>query len=176
MSRPAPLKAVLTGATGFVGSHLVDALVERGDAVRAVVRASSHTGRLREQGVELVEADLNDVDALAGAFAGRDVVFHVAGLIKALDPHDYFEVNAEGTRRVADAPTGTSAAPVKSIDGGVRASAPPAPRQYTLWLIQLTLSYARSKNSSPPVPATEGGVHDKDQLYDSPACSVNEDG
>jgi nucleoside-diphosphate-sugar epimerase len=97
------VKAVLTGATGFVGSHLVDALLERGDRVRAVVRASSHTGRLEEQGVELAAANLDDVAGLAEAFAGWDVVFHVAGLIKAVEPREYFRVNAEGTRRVVEA-------------------------------------------------------------------------
>jgi nucleoside-diphosphate-sugar epimerase len=97
------VRAVVTGGTGFVGSHLVDALLERGDTVTAVVRDVSRAGRLAEQGAQVVPAELDDAGALARSVDGADLVFHVAGVIKAIDQREYFRVNAEGTGRLLDA-------------------------------------------------------------------------
>ena len=72
------MKALITGATGFIGSHLVDRLVERDDTVRALVRPSSDVSYLEERGVELVRGDITDAASLAAAVAGIDVVYHAA--------------------------------------------------------------------------------------------------
>jgi len=103
MGGGAPRRVVVTGATGFVGSHLVDALVGRGDRVRCLVRASSRTDHLQARGVELAITSLGDREALPAAVAGADVVFHVAGLIKALHARDYVQANVVGTRNLAQA-------------------------------------------------------------------------
>jgi nucleoside-diphosphate-sugar epimerase len=97
------MRAAVTGATGFVGSHLVDALRSRGYGVAATIRDRARADRLAQHGVELFETELDDVAGMASAFGGAEVVFHVAGLIKALEPQEYFRVNAEGTRRVVEA-------------------------------------------------------------------------
>ena len=97
------MRAAVTGGTGFVGSHLVDALLERGDRVQAQVRDPRKAADLARRGVALVEGDLDDEAALARAFDGAEVVFHVAGLIKALEPGEYFRVNAGGTERALTA-------------------------------------------------------------------------
>jgi dihydroflavonol-4-reductase len=97
------MRVVVTGATGFVGSHLVGSLVERGDEVTALVRDLGRARRLSDVGAHLVDADMDDVERVIPAVEGADVVFHVAGLIKAVDPRDYFHVNARGTERILEA-------------------------------------------------------------------------
>src|SRR5690349_15582995 len=72
-------RTLVTGATGFVGSHVVRALLARGDDVRATVRASSSREALEGLDVELATAQLGDRAALRRAMRGVDRVFHVAG-------------------------------------------------------------------------------------------------
>ncbi len=86
---------LVTGAAGFIGSHLVEALVHGGAAVRVFVRYSSDRGlgRLVEldsaaaQALEIVYGDLRDAAAVERAAAGRDVVFHLGALISI--PYSY---------------------------------------------------------------------------------------
>jgi nucleoside-diphosphate-sugar epimerase len=97
------VKAFVTGATGFVGSHLAEALVRRGDRVTALVRSPSKADRLRELGVELVAGDLHAAAALAHGAAGADVVYHVAGLVAARSEAEFLAGNRDGTRNVVEA-------------------------------------------------------------------------
>ncbi len=93
-------QALVTGATGFVGSHLVQALVEAGVGVRALVRRTSDTGTLQALGIQRVEGGLEDEAAVARASEGADVVFHLAALKQARSRDEYFRVNT-GAVRVA---------------------------------------------------------------------------
>ena len=95
--------ALVTGATGFVGSHLVELLAEAGVRTRALVRRTSDTTRLEALGIERVEGALDDAPSLRRAAAGVDVVFHLAALTRARNAAEYGRVNAEGARRVAEA-------------------------------------------------------------------------
>ncbi|HEY7462302.1 MAG TPA: NAD-dependent epimerase/dehydratase family protein [Gemmatimonadota bacterium] len=99
-SSPAPSSgvALVTGGTGFVGSHLVDALVEEGWRVRCLVRPSSDPRWLPRDRIELARAGLDRPDALRDALADVRVVFHLAGLTSATSRVDYTRVNVEGTR------------------------------------------------------------------------------
>lgn len=97
------MKVLVTGATGFLGSHLTDVLLAEGDEVRALVRPSSDVRRLERQGVERVLGSLETGEGLEAALEGVDAVVHAAGLVKARRPEDFHEVNAEGTRRLLDA-------------------------------------------------------------------------
>lgn len=90
--------AFLTGGTGFVGSHLAEALLARGVAVRALVRTDAKW--LRGLPVEIVRGDLFDADALRAGLAGAEVVFHVAGLTRAPEPAALERANVEGTLRL----------------------------------------------------------------------------
>ena len=73
------MKMLVTGASGFLGSHLVDMLVERGDEVRALVRPGGETNHLRTlPGVEIIHGDLTDAASLRSAVRGVGRVYHVA--------------------------------------------------------------------------------------------------
>ncbi len=98
-------RAFVTGATGFVGSALASALLDRGHEVVALRRSTSVTDRLARLPVNWAEADLTDAAALARAFDGCDVVFHVAGAIsyRPEDRDELVRTNVLGTRAVAEA-------------------------------------------------------------------------
>ena len=91
------MKALVTGATGFVGSHLVEALRSRGHQVSALVRSPAKAAALEPLGVRLVPGDLDDAGSLARAVEGQDLVFHVAGLVAAKDEGEFVRVNRDGT-------------------------------------------------------------------------------
>lgn len=94
---------LVTGATGFVGSHIVDRLLHLGDSVRAVVRRTSDLRWLRGKAVELVEADLRDASSLRRAVTGARAVLHFGGRIRARNRTEYFRENADGTEALAAA-------------------------------------------------------------------------
>ena len=95
-------RAVVTGANGFVGSHLIETLIARGPSPRAVVRESSDT-RWIPATVERATASLDDVAALGRAMRGASVVFHLAAVTSASRLTEYERTNVDGTRRVLEA-------------------------------------------------------------------------
>jgi nucleoside-diphosphate-sugar epimerase len=95
-------RILVTGATGFVGGHLVDALLKRGDDVVCLTRSSADLSWLNRQPVEQIHGDLRDTRVLQSAVEKVDVVYHVAGLIRALTAADFMETNAAGTQRLAE--------------------------------------------------------------------------
>ena len=97
------MKALVTGATGFVGGHLVDQLLARGDTVTALVRSPARAASLAKRGVVLQHGDLNQHDALRAAAAGQDVVFHAAALTGAVDEAEFMSANRDGTANLARA-------------------------------------------------------------------------
>jgi dihydroflavonol-4-reductase len=99
------LKALVTGATGFVGAHVVRTLAEAGHSARALHRKSSKLDALAGLEYESALGDVTDLDALRAACAGCDWVFHVAAVADywRADHTHMFEVNVEGTRKVLQA-------------------------------------------------------------------------
>lgn len=97
------MKAFVTGATGFVGAHLVDALRRRGDTVACLVRNTAKAHALGWTDVRIIAGDLDTPDALREGCAGADVIFHVAGRISARNLREYLAVNRDGTARVLGA-------------------------------------------------------------------------
>ncbi|MDP2333397.1 MAG: NAD-dependent epimerase/dehydratase family protein [Reyranella sp.] len=91
----------VTGATGFVGSHLVSALARRGWKIRLLVRRWSPVPPLPGVEAEIVLGDLADEAALRRLVEGVDTVIHAAGLIKARAPADFMIVNRDGTARLS---------------------------------------------------------------------------
>jgi 2-alkyl-3-oxoalkanoate reductase len=97
------MKALVTGATGFVGSHLIEALRRRGDDVTALARSATKAAALGPLGVRVVPGDLHDRAALQRAVEGQDVVYHVAGAIAARNEADFLAANHDGTLHVTEA-------------------------------------------------------------------------
>jgi nucleoside-diphosphate-sugar epimerase len=87
---------LVTGGTGFIGSHLVERLAAQGRAVRCLVRRSSAAGNL-PRGVELVQGDLQSGAGLTEALRGADTIIHLAGVTKARTAADYDLGNAAAT-------------------------------------------------------------------------------
>ncbi len=97
------MKAFVTGATGFVGSHVARALADRGAALRLLVRRSSPTKNVESLNADRVVGDLREPDSLRSAIAGCDAVFHVAADYRlwtrdAADMLSMYRCNVEGTR------------------------------------------------------------------------------
>lgn len=95
--------SVVTGANGFVGSHLVDFLLEKGHHVKCIIRKSSNLQWLDGKAVEYCACGLDDVEALQLAFEDAHYIFHIAGVVKALRPEGFFKGNVETTRNVLEA-------------------------------------------------------------------------
>ncbi|MBC7792665.1 MAG: NAD-dependent epimerase/dehydratase family protein [Clostridia bacterium] len=98
-----PLRALVTGANGFVGAHLVAELLTRGYRVKALVRKTSDVTNIKHDAVELVFGDVTAMDALTVAMNGVDVVFHLAGITKAYASAEFNRVNVQGTANVMTA-------------------------------------------------------------------------
>lgn len=98
------MKALVTGASGFTGSHLARALLQRGDTVIGLVRQSSNLSRLPRDQMELVYGDITDRDALKTAMQEVDTVFHTAAYVELglVDASEMERVNVEGTRSVLE--------------------------------------------------------------------------
>jgi len=94
-------RALVTGATGFVGSHLAERLSARGWQVRALVRPTSDTTLLTGLGAECVEGTLTQ-DSVASAAAGCEVVYHLAAATFERDEQSFIRANVDGTRGVAN--------------------------------------------------------------------------
>jgi nucleoside-diphosphate-sugar epimerase len=75
------MRTLVTGGTGILGSHLVEALVAQAYDVRALVRKTSDTGHLETTGAELVYGDVTDYDSLSSSVKGVDIVFHAASRV-----------------------------------------------------------------------------------------------
>jgi dihydroflavonol-4-reductase len=97
-------KTLVTGGTGFIGSHLVRALASRGDELKLLVREGSKTEHLADLEWERLTGDVLDRDSLRRAMSGVERVFHVAGTtsMQSRSRDHVFEVNVGGTRRVME--------------------------------------------------------------------------
>jgi NADH dehydrogenase len=94
---------LVTGATGFVGGHLVKRLRQEGLAVRAVVRTPARAQALVDLGVEVVPGDISDPASLEAAAKGCDQVVHLVGIIQEGRGFTFRSVHVEGTRNVLEA-------------------------------------------------------------------------
>lgn len=96
------MRFLLTGGSGFVGQTLAAVLNSKGHTVRALVRKSSVLRALESAGAEIVVGDICSGDGVEAALKGVDVVMHLAGATKGRTEDDYFRVNAEATRVLAE--------------------------------------------------------------------------
>lgn len=98
------MRSLVTGATGFIGSHVAEILKGMGHDVRLLVRDEKRLFPELRQGYEIARGDVTQKpDQLAAAVEGCDYVFHVAGLIKGRTQREFDAVNAHGTRHLCEA-------------------------------------------------------------------------
>jgi len=94
------MKALVTGATGFIGSHLVEELIKKGYDVTCLVRKTSNLRWIETLEVTLLRGDCEDEDSLAHLPPDFDYIFHLAGLTKARREEDFYSVNVKGTENL----------------------------------------------------------------------------
>lgn len=98
------MTSLVTGATGFLGSHIAERLAQRGERVRCLVRPTSDTTFLETLGAELALGDITDSPSLADALEGVDTVYHAAALVTDWAPWSAFRsVTINGTRNMLKA-------------------------------------------------------------------------
>lgn len=144
------MRALVTGATGFVGSHVAEALLRRGVEVTALVRSPGKASFLTQLGVRQVRGDLHDRTALIEAAQGQDAIFHVAGLIAARDEAGFRAGNREGTANLIAAirdslPSGLAAESPRFVYVSSMAAGGPSTRGRPL------------QGHEPPAPVTTYG-------------------
>ncbi|MBX2998267.1 MAG: NAD-dependent epimerase/dehydratase family protein [Caldilineaceae bacterium] len=99
------MKVLVTGGSGFTGSHLCRRLVSEGYDVRALVRNAAQAAGLQQQGIETVYGDLRDRESLRRAVDGVDQVYHIAALFRPenVTRQDMWAINVQGTQNLLDA-------------------------------------------------------------------------
>ncbi|MGQ9628935.1 MAG: hopanoid-associated sugar epimerase [bacterium] len=99
------MKALVTGATGFIGANLVRALLREGADVRVFIRETSDPRPIAGLDVEIAYGDLRDPESVRRAVAGCQAVYHTAAYVEywAPDPRVFYETNVDGTRNVLSA-------------------------------------------------------------------------
>jgi len=97
------MRIAVTGATGFIGSHLAEALIARGHEVTCLARSPERTSELSGLSLRFIYGNLDSSRALAELVDGQDAVVHVAGLTKAPSLQEYIRVNVGGTESLLSA-------------------------------------------------------------------------
>jgi nucleoside-diphosphate-sugar epimerase len=133
--------ALVTGGTGFIGTHLVERLLERGAEVYALVRDPARAPFAGGAAVHLLQGDLFHIPALP---SNLDAVFHLAGLTKSLKTVDYYTVNRHGTASLFDALAGQRLFPRTVVLSSLSACGPSDGNR-------------GRKESDPPAPVTAYG-------------------
>ncbi len=103
MNRPYNRNVLVTGGTGFVGSHLVELLLSKGYSVSCLVRDPSRLRWLEPLDVHIIKGDCSEPASLIPAVQNVSYVFHAAGLTKAKRSREYYKVNQFGTRNILEA-------------------------------------------------------------------------
>jgi nucleoside-diphosphate-sugar epimerase len=96
-------EVLVTGANGFVGSHICEALIKAGFSVRALVRKTSDLTNIKGLPLKFIYGDLNDASSLPAAVAGVRFIINNAGMVKALHAEDFQRVNCGGTENILSA-------------------------------------------------------------------------
>jgi dihydroflavonol-4-reductase len=117
-------RILVTGATGFIGGQLAQALVAAGDDVSCLARHGSRVDRLQSLGVPIVEGDVAAPESIGPAVAGVDVVYHLAALTRARSRAEFFAVNQAGVANLLDACRRHATPPVVVLVSSLAAAGP----------------------------------------------------
>jgi len=172
-----PEKALVTGATGFVGSAVARRLLAAGVAVRALARPRSDRRNLEGLPVEIVEGDLLDPPSLARACAGCDALFHVAADYRTWAPHpeELYRANVEGTRAMLSAAQAAGVARVVYTSSvatlGLPKDGTPGDEDSPVTLADMVGHYKRSKFQAEEV-AREFAARGLDVVIVNPSTPI----
>src|SRR5712692_4885603 len=156
------MKAFVTGATGFVGSHVARVLAGQGADLRLLVRSSSDLKNIQNLNAERVTGDLRDPNILETAISGCDVVFHVAADYRLWirDPDQMYRSNVEGTRAILEAARKNRVRRVVYTSSvatmGFTSNGHPANEDSPVALENMIGHYKRSKFMAEPVALAAG--------------------
>jgi len=117
-------RALVTGGSGLIGSHLVEHLLSEGDEVRVLLRDAGRPGWLSSKTVDVASGDVTDSRALDRAVQGTDVVYHVAGRTLSFSEQGFNQVNQAGTANVAAACARRTSPPVLVAVSSLAAAGP----------------------------------------------------
>jgi dihydroflavonol-4-reductase len=133
-------RVLVTGATGFIGRHLVRHLLSRGEHVRCLI----HFKEERVAGAECVPGDITAPQSLTAVVQGVDIVYHLAGATVVTSPHKYKPINSLGTRNLAEACAGLEKPPLFMYLSSLAAAGPTTPNKPL-------------REENPPAPVSEYG-------------------
>jgi len=173
------MKAFVTGATGFVGSHVAQVLSEQGAELRLLVRPSSDQRNIENLPGERVVGDLREPEKLEPAIAGCEVVFHVAADYRlwVRDPDQMYRSNVEGTRAILNAAAKNRVRRVVYTSSvatmGFRLNGQPADENSPVSLDQMIGPYKRSKFMAEQLAIRAGRGH-LDVVVVNPTTPVGE--
>jgi dihydroflavonol-4-reductase len=173
------LKAFVTGATGFLGSHVARVLAEQAAELRLLVRPSSDLRNLQGLNAETATGDLRDPASLEAAMAGCDTVFHVAADYRlwVRDPDEMYRSNVEGTRALLAAARKNGVRSVVCTSSvatmGFTANGHPADEDSPVSLADMIGHYKRSKFMAEQV-ALEAGRAGMRVVVVNPTTPVGE--
>ncbi len=174
------MRVLVTGATGFIGSHVAALLAERGDDVRVLVRRTSRVDNLAQIACEPVLGDLTDPASLVQAVEGCEQVYHVAADYRlwSPDPRLLYRSNVEGTLNVLRAAkdAGVGRVIYTSTVGalGIPADGSPGTESTPVTLADMVGHYKRSKFMAEEQAKEFAAHHDLDLVIVSPSTPVGE--
>ena len=173
------MKAFVTGATGFVGSHVARVLAEQGADLRLLVRSGSDPRNIQNLNADRVVGDLRDPASIEKAMAGCDVVFHVAADYRlwVRDPQEMYRANVEGTRSLLEAARKNKVRRLVYTSTvatmGFTSNGRPADESFPVSLDNMIGHYKRSKFMAEEV-ALEAGRGGMDVVVVNPTTPVGE--
>jgi dihydroflavonol-4-reductase len=121
------MNALVTGATGFVGSFLCEELIARAHRVTALVRQASDLRWIGQLEMDRCVGDVCEPESLLAAVKGKDIVFHAAGLVRADSRRAFMRVNRDGTRNLVEACLKAGKPPRRFVLVSSQAAAGPSP-------------------------------------------------
>ena len=171
--------AFVTGATGFLGSHVARALREQGAKLRLLVRSTSNTANIQDLNADVAVGDLRSPESLEEAVAGCDAVFHVAADYRlwVRDPEEMYRANVEGTRAILRAARKNNIRRVVYTSSvatmGFTSNGRPADENSPVSLANMIGPYKRSKFMAEQV-AIEAARAGQDVVIVNPTTPVGE--
>jgi dihydroflavonol-4-reductase len=173
------LKAFITGATGFLGSHVARALSDQGADLRLLVRPTSNLKNIEGLKAETASGDLRDSESLEKAMSGCDTVFHVAADYRlwVRDPSEMYRSNVEGTRSLLEAARKSGVQRVVYTSSvatiGFRNDGQPADEDSPVALADMIGHYKRSKFMAEQI-AMEAGRSGMEVVTVNPTTPIGE--